>query len=168
MSEHKGEIVETDTDGLWERKLTETPYYAGFWMRLWAYLIDLVVISSISGIILTPFFRLTDLSTLNIGIYSIGGILGASISFGYFIILTKKWGQTLGKRILGIKVLPQKEEFLTWKSTVMRELVGRYIHQSLFLTNIIYLIVAFHPEKKGLHDYFADTLVVLEPRKKGN
>ena len=34
--------------------------YAGFWMRFWAYLLDIVVISSINRIIVYPIFRLFD------------------------------------------------------------------------------------------------------------
>ncbi|MBU9721118.1 RDD family protein [Bacillus alkalicola] len=157
--------MEADTVGLWERKDNGTFYPAGFWIRLWAYIIDLIIVSSISGIILTPIYAFTNISDLTLGIYTIGGILGAFVSFSYFIFLTKYFGQTLGKRILGIRVLSEKNETLSWADVIMRELFGRYIHQSLVFTNLIYLLVAFHHKKKGLHDYFADTYVVLEPRE---
>ncbi|UTR11393.1 RDD family protein [Evansella sp. LMS18] len=139
---------------------------AGFWMRFWAYLIDIAIAASINGIILTPLFFLTNLNDLTLGIYTAGGFLTALVSYSYFVVLTKFWGQTLGKRIMGIKVLSDSPEGLAWKDVIMREVVGRYIHQSLAITNILYVIVAFHPKKKGLHDIFADTHVVLEPRSK--
>ena len=36
--------------------------YAGFWMRFWAYLLDLIVIGSINGIVVYPIFRALNLS----------------------------------------------------------------------------------------------------------
>lgn len=144
----------------------KTDYAAGFWMRFWAYIIDLIIVSSLNGIIVAPLIFFTNINELTIGIYTIAGFISAVISFGYFIILTKLWRQTLGKRIMGIKVVSVRQEGLSWRDVLMRELVGRYIHQSLVITNILYLIVAFHPDKKGLHDMIADTYVVLERRTK--
>ncbi|WP_096189732.1 RDD family protein [Evansella halocellulosilytica] len=139
---------------------------AGFWMRFWAYIVDLLIVASINGIVLSPILTFTNLNELNWGtILSFGGIMTAIVSFGYFTIMTKLYRQTVGKMIFGVKVLSQKEE-LTWLDVIFREVIGRYIHQSLFFMNLLYLIVAFHPLKKGLHDYFADTVVILEPRKK--
>ncbi|UCZ52286.1 RDD family protein [Bacillus shivajii] len=161
---------ETSTQVNEETKVFEEPsseehVLAGFWMRLWAYLIDLLVVTSLNGIVLTPALAFTDLSEWGWGIYTLGGLLTAVISFGYFTVMTKVYRQTIGKMIIGVKVLSEKKE-LTWRDVIIREVFGRYIHQSIFITNILYLIVAFHPLKKGLHDYFADTFVVLEPRKK--
>ncbi len=34
----------------------------GFWMRFWAYLLDLIVIGSINGIVVYPIFRALNLS----------------------------------------------------------------------------------------------------------
>ncbi|MDG5787006.1 RDD family protein [Evansella sp. AB-P1] len=139
---------------------------AGFWMRLWAYLIDLLVVSSLNGIIIVPIFAFTNLHDATIGFYSIAGIFGVALSFAYFSVLTKIWQQTIGKRIMGVKVQSDHACELTWGDVLIREVVGRYIHQSIFITNALYLIIPFHESKKGIHDMIADTLVILEPRNK--
>ncbi|AOM82237.1 RDD family protein [Salisediminibacterium beveridgei] len=144
---------------------TMTFYYAGFWMRFWAYLVDLVVASSLSGLILGVMYLAADLDQLTIGIYTAAGALSALISFSYFVILTKLWGQTLGKMALGIRVIPFENQELSWTDVIFREVIGRFIHRSLVITNLLYLIVAFAPTKRGVHDRIGNSLVILEPRK---
>lgn len=44
-----------------DRTIVETVQpvrYAGFWMRFWAYLLDLLVVGSINRLIIHPIFRL--------------------------------------------------------------------------------------------------------------
>jgi uncharacterized RDD family membrane protein YckC len=47
---------------------------------------------------------------------------------------------------------------------VFREVVGRFLHRVFWFTGLLYLVVAFTPEKKGIHDMIADTRVVLTRR----
>jgi len=132
--------------------------YAGFWMRFWAYLIDLLIISSISNIlihsVLAP-FGVKDTG----GMFSIHHILSAIIFYSYFVFMTKYFSQTLGKMIFGLKVIPIKGEKLTWSTVLFREWIGRYISVTIIL---LYLVVIFLPKKQGLHDVFSDTAVIHE------
>ncbi|PYZ97199.1 hypothetical protein CR205_00940 [Alteribacter lacisalsi] len=138
----------------------------GFWMRLWAYTIDVILVSSLSGVIAGSLLRLGGIQNASIGIYSLAGFLSALTAFTYFVVMTKVYRQTLGKMILGVRVISVKKETLTWGDVIIREVFGRFIHQSLFITNLLYLVVAFDSRKQGIHDKFADTTVVLEPRRK--
>ncbi|WP_416151499.1 RDD family protein [Salipaludibacillus sp. HK11] len=153
------EVIENSRQG------TEvTILYAGFWMRVWAYLVDLFVVSSLNGILLVPLFLAIDVN-LSIGIFTVGGVISTIVAFTYFTLMTKYFRQTLGKQLLGIKVYSYKNEDLTWMDVVFREIIGRYLHQSIVITNILYLFVAFSPEKRGIHDRIGNTFVGLEPRK---
>ncbi|ADH98843.1 RDD family protein [Salisediminibacterium selenitireducens] len=144
---------------------TMTFYYAGFWMRFWAYLVDLIAAGSLSGLILGIIYMLVNLDELTIGIYSAAGALSALITFTYFVIMTKIWGQTLGKMALGVRVIPFERKELNWMDVIFREVIGRFIHRSLVVTNVLYVIVAFAPTKRGLHDRIGNSIVILEPRK---
>lgn len=73
--------------------------------------------------------------------------------------MTKYFNQTLGKMIFGIKVTSLKEENLNWGTILFRELIGRYISKTIWIS---YIIVALTPKKQGLHDIFADTQVIHE------
>ncbi|WP_246125598.1 RDD family protein [Alkalicoccus halolimnae] len=137
---------------------------AGFWMRLWAYATDLLVTGSLSAAILGLYFLATGGGDLSILTFTISGLLSALITFGYFILMTKLLGQTLGKMVFGIRVLSREKSELSWLDVIFREFVGRFLHRFLFITNLLYLIVAFHPEKRGLHDFLGNSIVVLEKR----
>jgi uncharacterized RDD family membrane protein YckC len=132
---------------------------AGFWIRLWAYLIDLLVVSSVNRILIYPLFDLLGLNQNYLFLFSPVSIAATIIFFAYFVLMTKYFNQTLGKMIFGIKVIPLTEENLNWGTILFRELIGRYISKTIWIG---YLIVAFTPKKQGLHDIFADTQVIHE------
>lgn len=139
-------------------KLSEN-FYAGFWQRFMAYIIDLIVVVSITGL-----FNTATLNYLNVGIkLSLIGEFTLSfviVLFTYFILMTYYFSQTLGKVIMKIKVETNKGEKLSWSDVIYREGVGRILMTVLFCTP--YLLVGILPKKKGLHDYIADTVVVKE------
>ncbi|MGM7702334.1 RDD family protein [Pseudalkalibacillus sp. Hm43] len=132
--------------------------YAGFWMRFWAYLFDILVIGSLYRILIYPTFRWLDLPLTDGSMFSLKAILTAIIFYGYFLLMTRFFGQTLGKMILGIQVVTQDVDGkLAWSTLLFREVVGRFISKVFFIG---YIITAFTSEKKALHDIFADTRVV--------
>lgn len=137
------------------------PKFAGFWVRLWALLIDLLIISSISGIFIKPLFRVMDIAIekpfmLLFSPYKLAALL---LLLLYFILMTKFAGQTVGKMILGIRVVSKDGERLTWGTVFFREGIGRFISHLLWIP---YVIVPFMPKKEALHDFFADTFVIHE------
>ncbi|MGM7720841.1 RDD family protein [uncultured Metabacillus sp.] len=142
------------------KKVSDYNYLqAGFWIRFWAYIIDLLVIGSVNRIIIYPVFQLLGLDTNTSFMFSPVSIATAVIFFAYFVLMTKNLNQTLGKMVFGIKVISAKDETLNWGTILFRELIGRYISKTIWIG---YLIVAFTPKKQGLHDIFADTQVIHE------
>jgi uncharacterized RDD family membrane protein YckC len=133
--------------------------YAGFWMRFWAYLLDLAVIGSINGIIVYPVFRVLDFSLNEASMFAPVSIVTAVIFYAYFVLMTKFFGQTIGKMVFGLKVISLQDEKLNWSTIMFREWIGRFISGTIL---ILYVVVGFLPKKQGLHDLFADTTVVHE------
>ncbi|WP_462411310.1 RDD family protein [Neobacillus sp. Marseille-QA0830] len=131
--------------------------YAGFWMRFWAYLLDLIVIGSIERILVNPLFRMLDISLSEFNMFAPVSIASAVIFYLYFVLMTKFFHQTLGKMVFGIKVVDLRHEKLTWGTVLFREWIGRFISATVVIG---YMIVAFLPKKQGLHDLFTDTTVV--------
>ncbi|WP_223591632.1 RDD family protein [Neobacillus bataviensis] len=131
--------------------------YAGFWMRFWAYLLDLIVIGSIGRILIKPVFRGLDLSLSELNMFAPISIASAVIFYLYFVLMTKYFNQTLGKMVFGLKVIEFNKEKLTWGTILFREWIGRFISATTILG---YLIVAFLPKKQGIHDLFTDTSVI--------
>ncbi|WP_027964719.1 RDD family protein [Halalkalibacillus halophilus] len=136
--------------------------YAGFWMRFWAYIVDLIIVFSINGLLIAPYRILTDGATYEIGFWTVAAIIHTIIIYGYFVLLTKYFSQTIGKRIFGLKVIREDGLPLTWSDLLFREVVGRFLHRVLGITNALYLVVAFDDEKRGVHDMIGDTRVIHE------
>lgn len=137
------------------------PKLAGFWIRFWAYMIDLIVLASLGGLVVKPVFRVVGIDVTNppfilLSSYKVTMLV---IALFYFLLMTKYLKQTIGKMILGIKVVSKNEAPLTWSALFFREVIGRFISKLLVFP---YVLVAFMPKKEALHDLFADTYVVHE------
>lgn len=134
--------------------------YAGFWMRLWAYLLDLLVVASVKWLVIHPIFRLSGLSLTEDKIYAPITVASAVVFYGYFVLMTKFFGQTLGKMVFGLRVVPLNHPGpLKWSTVLFREWIVRYVCVKIA---VIYIVVAFTPKKQGVHDLFADTAVIHE------
>ena len=132
---------------------------AGFWVRFWAYLIDLLVISSVTSIVIYPLFRLFGWDVQGTTWYAPIGIITGLIFYAYFIVMTKFFNQTVGKMIFGLRVVSLNNEDITLLTIVFREWIGRFFSATIWP---LYWIVGFTPKKQGLHDFIADTMVVHE------
>ncbi|NHC42182.1 RDD family protein [Bacillus sp. MM2020_1] len=140
-----------------DRNENYTVRYAGFWMRFWAYLLDLVVVGSIVRLLIKPVFRILDIPLAEANMFAPASIAAAVIFYLYFVLMTKYFNQTLGKMVFGLKVVDLKSDQLTWGTILFREWIGRFISATIIIG---YIIVAFLPKKQGLHDLFTDTTVI--------
>lgn len=136
-----------------------TFFYAGFWLRLFAFSVDSLVIWSLNRLIVKTLFLVLRYP-LNEDPFSAFSLSKLAVYLLYFIVLTK-WtnGHTIGKIIFGIRVISFKEEKLSWGTVLIREGFGRYILKTF---PFIYLMVLFTQEKQHLADFFSDTSVVSE------
>lgn len=151
-----------DNAFLIDRPITNKNYAlktAGFWIRFWAFLLDGFVITAVGGILVNPIFYLMDWSLSETVWYAPISIISAILYYSYFVLMTKFFGQTLGKMIFGLRVISLKHEKLTWSDVLFRDWIGRIIN-SIFMP--LYILVGILPNNQGLHDYFADTTVVHE------
>lgn len=133
--------------------------YAGFWMRFWAFLVDLIIVGSINMIILSP-FNLSEQSDILFGTLTIYGLITSVVFYLYFLLMTKYFSQTIGKMIIGIRVIREDGRAPEWSDLLFREVIGRFIHTVFSLLNLLYLIVGFTSEKEGIHDMLARTRVI--------
>lgn len=131
-------------------------FFAGFWIRGFAFMVDLLCITAIKAIFLSnifAFFQLEE-SLLYDG-------MGVVLYLAYFTLMTKlNYGQTIGKMIFGIRVICMTEEDLSWKTVLIRETFGRYILQVNPLCYLGYLPVIFTKRKQQTIDLLTDTSVV--------
>jgi uncharacterized RDD family membrane protein YckC/type II secretory pathway pseudopilin PulG len=124
--------------------------YAGFWLRFLAFSLDNVVVSVIIGI---PIAIITNLFAGQRDTYFWAGVLflfQIVLTYTYFIFLTNKDQATIGKRLLGLRVVSEDGSPLSLGKIIIRETAGKFI--SILILFIGFLMVAFTSKKQGLHD----------------
>lgn len=133
---------------IYKKVLLDQRVLAGFFLRLVAFVIDLVLVGSLTSI-LTPLF--TDQAILK-------NLVSILIYLAYFVLttgLTK--GQTLGKMILGLKVVRVDGKELNWADVFFREACCRLI---LKMVLPLYLLAGVTDKKQHLGDLICDTMVI--------
>src|SRR5699024_1728252 len=115
------------------------------------------IIGSINGILLSPLLFVNNGFPIEISFWTLNAILAGIIYYVYFLLFTKFFQQTLGKMIVGIKVVSDRDTGLSWSDVFFRECIGRFIHNVFLVLKLLYLIVAFTKEKQGFHDMIGNT-----------
>ena len=138
---------------------------ATFAPRFIAYLLDLVFIYAIAlvglfTIGLTTDFVRRDPAEGTAPIYLT--VFYVLASFAYFLVPVALYGQTLGKRLMGIQVVDTRGRPPGWKGALLREVLGKFL--SNLTLSVGYLMVLGHPERRALHDLVAGTWVVVRRR----
>jgi len=143
--------------------------YAGFWIRVAAYIIDYIVLYIPTLILQLPltFFMRSQTRTMGPGQFpsaNVWGAIMASAGLGivvqwlYFAFMESSSKQaSLGKMACGIKVTDMEGERISFGHAT-----GRFFAKLLSsLTLCIgYMMVGWTEKKQGLHDMIAKTLVV--------
>lgn len=148
---------------------TDNLVYAGFFVRLAAYITDLVVVSAALLVIRIPLWFSGIANPHNILLkdfifeYSVADILIYILTVTYFVLLTYFTGSTLGKKLFNIKVISAEQRGYTFFEILFRETVGRFLAKIIIY--IGYIMAGADKQKRGLHDLLSDTLVVYCPGK---
>lgn len=127
---------------------------AGFWVRLFAYLIDWFVLQAAGNIFFT--WLVPDTITMV--------VLWFVLILSYFILMTYVFGQTLGKMVMGIRVEMSDGKERSFGAVVLRETIGRVA--SLIFFGFGYWMIVFDKKKRAMHDRIAETVVTIVPVSK--
>ena len=131
--------------------------YAGFWIRVVAYLIDLIPLIGI-GVVLALAFGDPLVDTSTEPTFGASDLIGLVLGIAYFVgFESSSWQATPGKRALGLIVTDAEGRRIS-----PARATGRYFAKILsgLILMIGYIMVAFTDRKQGLHDLIAGTLVV--------
>lgn len=133
------------------------PCFGGFWKRYAAFLIDSLLIGAASKIFLNlTIHRLVspDQAAGNWWYELIKLALFLAYFVGTSLLLD---GQTVGKLLLGLKVVNITTGQADQKTLLLRELAGRTI---LYFAPLLALILMFTPQRQHLIDIACDTAVL--------
>lgn len=131
--------------------------YASFGLRAFAFIVDMLVIGAIKKILINVLGIDLDYEIYGI---EMAEILRWIVTILYFVIIslvTK--GQSLGKMIVGIRVVSLTSDKLDLGQILIREIAGRFIQNTIM---ILYLLPIFTPKNQSLIDFFVDTAVVKD------
>jgi uncharacterized RDD family membrane protein YckC len=163
--EPAGAFTATDRPPALPATYTDAIRYAGFWIRLVAYVIDTILVDII---ILIAFFPVAVLmaarETLD-GTPHDPGLVGVAMNvltlvftlLYYGLFTASKWQATPGKRLLGLHIVGTDGRKLRFGLGV-----GRFF--AYFLSSIIlgvgFFMIGWSDQKKGMHDILCRTRVI--------
>ncbi|WP_157432972.1 RDD family protein [Actinomadura rifamycini] len=146
---------------------------ASRWARLGAGIVDLVVLSIISGLISLPFVNWDTVVDPEPGEYAYNGmqvwtnLIAIIVGFLYFWLMHAKWGQTLGKMLLRIRVVREEDggpiatSQAAARSAFYSVLGG--ICGCIGFIDVLWIL--WDRRRQALHDKIARTVVVkADPR----
>jgi len=147
------------------------PEYAGFWLRLAAYIIDYFVLGFVIGTMVifvglamglstAIFYDMEDTANqmVVITLSIIFGIVSFAASWLYYAVLESgSYQGTLGKMVINLKVTDMEGERISFARAS-----GRFFGKILssFVIYIGYIMIGITEKKQGLHDILAACLVV--------
>ncbi|KQL46185.1 hypothetical protein AN963_14520 [Brevibacillus choshinensis] len=136
-------------------------HYAGFWIRVAATMLDSLFLIGINMLIFNPLRRAWGLTD---AFFSFIDLIEIVFDLLYLILLTWWTGQTLGKMILGIRVINARQSRgnLTAGQVFLREVIGKFLSSLPF--SLGYMWVGWNRRKQGWHDLLAKTYVIYERR----
>jgi uncharacterized RDD family membrane protein YckC len=139
--------------------------YAGFWIRFAARLIDGVILGIVTRIVDIPLMPMLGLNARGPGPFMVALMAPAgalilvnlAISLGYEVYFLTTWSATIGKRVLGLKVIRADGGPISPGLAA-----GRYLGQILSSITLAigYIMAAFDEEKRALHDRICNTRVI--------
>jgi uncharacterized RDD family membrane protein YckC len=144
--------------------------YAGFWIRVVAYLIDVIILGIVGGVLqlgvvgsLVGFPRIqpgqppdVDAISRMMGTFGLLFVLQTAIASCYEAFFVSKLAATPGKLVIGAKVLRPDGSPVS-----LGRAFGRYFakYLSTLALFIGFIMVGFDSQKRGLHDMICDTRV---------
>lgn len=140
---------------------------AGFGIRLGAFLLDYIFIEIINSILTVPFLGKILTSVQNgeqpdPSILSQIALVSLLVYIVYYIVIPYiAKGKSFGKMIVGIQIVRQNGEIITFGRLLLRETIGKWISGALLL---IGYFLALGENKLALHDMIANTQVVYSDK----
>jgi uncharacterized RDD family membrane protein YckC len=153
-----------------------TRAYAGFWLRVVAFLVDSLLLGALFGAIFIPIFLASGLAAAlrgliqdrepdptaifafasTIGLFIGAGVLGGWLYYAY--CESSEWQGTIGKKVMNLVVTDLQGNRVSFARAS-----GRYFAR--FITKIIpfgigYILAGITEKKQALHDMIASCLVL--------
>jgi len=165
-------FLDEEFDKLYERLKREEREreirWGGFWRRASAFFVDSVVLGLLSFVLLysayvgyavglAAHYQALSWDRLE-GFLRVLIFAWASLVTGYFVLFHGMEGKTIGKWLLGLRVVGVRQEPITYRQALVRW-IGLVI-SAPFGLGLLWIL--WSREKRGWHDFLARTWVIRE------
>jgi uncharacterized RDD family membrane protein YckC len=148
--------------------------YGGFWIRFVARIIDVILLGVINGIVRLPLMLMFGIGRMGMGglgrgsgdvifgpammgVIGISTLIGLALGVAYEVYFLTAHGATPGKMALGLRVVRPDGGPISPMLALGRHFA---LWLSGFILMIGYIMAAFDPEKRALHDRICETRVI--------
>ncbi|KKS12067.1 hypothetical protein A2617_04735 [Candidatus Daviesbacteria bacterium RIFOXYD1_FULL_41_10] len=128
--------------------------YGSAGARFAAFLIDLAIIWIVGFVLGFVLGMTTDQQTAA----GVGSLLQIVIGVGYWVVYQQKMTQTIGKKVMHLKVVDSTGKTPGVMTFFLREIIGKFVSSIILM--IGFLMILWDSKKQGLHDKIANTFVV--------
>lgn len=143
----------------------EERVWGGFFRRSFAFALDLAVLAWLEAILfylvyvaykvgLAAHGKAVDLGA----VVEISSSAGVALAVGYFALLHGAAGQTIGKWVMGLRVVSDREAPIGYRRALIRS--AGYLLSAFFLLGFLWVLL--NRERRAWHDLLAGTWVVRE------
>lgn len=166
-TKRKQKINQIDLQDLWEQYRSRLDknvvngfsryFYGGFWGRLWALIIDLILVQALQAVTFAVinFFINQSLAQAEptLAYLADQAVLILYFTFSSYLLN----GQTIGKALLGFQVVSNEFYRIPLSVAFIREGLGKLI---LVQFPFLALFAVISPKRQNFMDYFTDTNVI--------
>lgn len=141
-------------------------HYGGFWIRFLGVFIDGLLIDVVYFVmvfLVMPMMIASRTARSNPAALPVYAMLltfvPLLVAVLYEVIMIRKFGATLGKMVVGVKVVRTDGGGISWGISIARYLMKMV---SGMILAIGYIMAGFDDQKRGLHDRVCDTRVIYK------
>ncbi len=149
--------------------------YGGFWIRFLARIIDVILLGVLNAIVRIPLMLMFGIGTMGMGglgrgegaglifapammgVLGLSALIGIALGAAYEVYFLTTHGATPGKMALGLRVIRADGGPISPMLALGRHFA---LWVSGFILMIGYIMAAFDPEKRALHDRICETRVI--------
>jgi uncharacterized RDD family membrane protein YckC len=146
---------------------------AGFWIRFVAYMIDGLIVMTVSVFVISIAVGVVILTDESLDLENPGGIVIAATLLVIAALIVINWlyealmtssprGATLGKMALGLRIVRFDGTQLSFGRATARHFAKVIVTPAVPLL-LGYIMAGFTNRKRALHDILVDTLVIKSP-----
>jgi uncharacterized RDD family membrane protein YckC len=141
--------------------------YAGFWLRVWAGAIDVVLEALVALLVTLIVDFVMRFTSPKFGLSPITARYATGIAFIFVLAIgswlycafseSSRWHATLGKRVLGLQVLTSSSGQLSFGQATVRHFM-KFL--SLFTGTVGFMMAGWTKRRQALHDIPSDCIVI--------